>query len=292
MAFREAKTWLCAKMAPSVTSRCARARDCKGFRTSTGFAGHGRKPCGSLGTRFRCGSLRSWLDRLPERWNALRAMPPYNPLDKLSLARSIQVALLNQKPCPLRSTDPLPGAGVYAIYYSGGFEPYLPCRASRPAALEDRPVYVGKAIPKGGRKGGLGLNSATGTALRDRLRQHATSIDEALNLDLDDFECRSLVVEDIWIPLGENILIETFSPVWNKAIDGFGNKTPGVRRATQFRSPWDVLHPGRSFAAMLAASPVDSVFLVRRVEDFLAGRPMARLPRAVAEQTEEEADEE
>ncbi|MBL8260560.1 MAG: Eco29kI family restriction endonuclease, partial [Candidatus Competibacteraceae bacterium] len=45
-------------------------------------------------------------------------------------------------------------------------------------------------------------------ALRDRLRQHATSIDQAENLELGDFHYRCLVVDDIWIPLGENMMIE------------------------------------------------------------------------------------
>jgi hypothetical protein len=40
-------------------------------------------------------------------------------------------------------------------------------------------------------------------------------------------------------------MIEQFRPIWNLVIDGFGNKDPGKRRATQYRSLWDVLHPGR-----------------------------------------------
>ena len=54
------------------------------------------------------------------------------------------------------------------------------------------------------------------------------------------------MVDDIWIPLGENILIERFKPLWNQVIDGFGNNDPGGRRATQYRSHWDVLHPGKT----------------------------------------------
>lgn len=77
------------------------------------------------------------------------------------------------------------------------------------------PIYVGKAIPKGGRKGGLTKDFAVGRALADRLRQHASSVDETSNLRLADFHVRHLVVDDIWIPLGENMLIETFKPVWN-----------------------------------------------------------------------------
>lgn len=94
------------------------------------------------------------------------------------------------------------------------------------------------------------------------------------------------MVDDIWIPLGENILIETFKSLWNRAIDGFGNKDPGNRRATQYRSPWDVLHPGRLFAEKLATSPLTSEFLERRVSDYLSDRPLEKLPKVIEEQVE------
>lgn len=190
---------------------------------------------------------------------------PYNPLDKLNLARSIEVELLSRPKQPFGALGGLHGAGVYAIYYTGAFVAYAPI------ADGGRPIYVGKAIPKGGRKGGLTANAAVGRSLQDRLRQHASSIDQAANLELSDFQVRALVVDDIWIPLGENMLIESFQPVWNVVIDGFGNKTPGTRRATQYRSPWDVLHPGRSFAEILAEHPVAADVFSQRVADFFEG---------------------
>ncbi|GES41170.1 hypothetical protein RsS62_04220 [Rhizobium dioscoreae] len=39
--------------------------------------------------------------------------------------------------------------------------------------------------------------------------------------------------------------------------------------ATQYRSPWDVLHPGRAFATKLAASPLTDAALQKRVSDYL-----------------------
>ena len=203
---------------------------------------------------------------------------PYNPLDKLNLARSIEVELLGRPMQSLADLGAVGGAGVYAIYYLGAFSAYAPI------ADGGRPIYVGKAIPKGGRKGGLGANAALGRALQDRLRQHAQTIEQARNLDLSDFQVRSLVVDDIWIPLGENMLIENFQPVWNVVIDGFGNKTPGARRATQYRSPWDVLHPGRAFAEMLAQHPQPVDVFEQRVRAFFAGEAV---PLVV---TEEQAD--
>jgi hypothetical protein len=218
---------------------------------------------------------------------------PYNPLDKLNLARSIETELLGREPIPLGSADKINGAGVYVIYYTGDFAAYVPiANANRKGAFK-QPIYVGKAIPKGGRKGGLTKDSSKSRALADRLRQHATSIEEVSNLKLSGFWVRSLVVDDIWIPLGENMLIENFEPVWNRAIDGFGNKDPGRRRATQYKSPWDVLHPGREFAEKLAGGEMTVKFLTQRVADYLAGRPLAKLPKAIAkQQAEENAEEE
>ena len=45
-------------------------------------------------------------------------------------------------------------------------------------------------------------------------------------MDIKTFQCRYLVVDDIWIPLGEALLIAKFSPIWNKVVDGFGNPRP------------------------------------------------------------------
>lgn len=213
---------------------------------------------------------------------------PYNPLDKLNLAKSIEVELLGRKPQPFSVVDPITGAGVYVIYYSGPFPAYQSIASSTDSAAR-RPIYVGKAIPKGGRKGGITQDaSALGRPLADRLRQHASSIAEASNLAIEDFSIRHLVVEDIWIPLGENMLIETFRPVWNIALDGFGNKTPGRRRATQYKSPWDVVHPGRKFADYLADSPASADFFLKRIEDFFAARPLDKLPKALAKQEVDE----
>ncbi len=205
---------------------------------------------------------------------------PYNPLDKMNLGRSVAEALLLSPVAPLQNVADLPGAGVYAIYYSGTFEPYLPVATKNQNGIFAQPIYVGKAAPKGARKGGLAFDASKGRALRDRLRQHAASIDEANNLNLADFCFRSLVVDDIWIPLGENMMIEQFKPIWNLVIDGFGNKDPGMRRSTQYRSSWDVLHPGRQFADKLAAGEMRTSILVARLRDFFAGRDVPLVPDA------------
>ncbi len=181
---------------------------------------------------------------------------PYNPLEKANLAESIVRAILASTVYPLSKVDHLIGAGVYIIYYTGPLDWYEPIATRNQNRTFKQPIYIGKAIPKGGRKGGVSEDAAMrGVALRDRLGQHYASINEASNLAVTDFHYQSLIVDDIWIPLGENMLIEQFKPVWNRVIDGFGNKDPGNRRKTQYRSPWDVIHPGRRFAEKLAQHP-------------------------------------
>jgi hypothetical protein len=197
---------------------------------------------------------------------------PYNPLAKENLGESVADALLRTRVRPLADTSEFVGAGIYAIYYSGGFSAYKLVAAKNIDEQFKQPIYVGKAVPRGARKGGLGFDAARGTALRDRLRQHAASIEQATNLNLSDFHVRALIVDDIWIPLGENVVIEKYQPVWNRVIDGFGNKDPGRRRATQYRSSWDVLHPGRAFTEKLAENPLDEHAIQRRVSDFFAGK--------------------
>ena len=48
------------------------------------------------------------------------------------------------------------------------------------------------------------------------------------------------------------MLISWYRPLWNIVVDGFGNNDPGGRRATQYRSSWDILHPGRPWVDKLA----------------------------------------
>jgi len=219
---------------------------------------------------------------------------PYNPLDKMNLGRSVAEALLLRPVAPLAQTADLVGAGVYAIYYTGPFKPYQPVVEKNKDEAFAQPIYVGKAVPKGARKGGLAFDASKGKALRDRLRQHAGSIEEAKNIDLADFHFRSLIVDDIWIPLGENMMIEQFKPIWNLVIDGFGNKDPGMRRATQYRSPWDVLHPGRQFAEKLADGDTKAKTLITRLKEYFAGQVVPLIPAEEAADigTTEDDDEE
>lgn len=193
---------------------------------------------------------------------------PFNPLDKKSLGVSVADALLFRERLPL-PPEPFIGAGIYAIYYSGSFTIYKPLIKKSTESKFEIPIYVGKAVPQGARKGGFGLDKPAGNVLYKRLAEHAESINKAKNIELNDFSCRYLVVDDIWIPLGESLLIEMFSPLWNQKIDGFGNHDPGKGRYNQQKSAWDVLHPGRSWAERLQPNSKSEKQLRSEVESFL-----------------------
>jgi hypothetical protein len=129
-----------------------------------------------------------------------------------------------------------------------------------------------KAIPTGGRKGNVDPEvSSKGTALFSRLEEHRKSIEQASNLDIRDFSCRYLVVDDIWIPLGESLLIQRHRPIWNSAIDGFGNHDPGAGRIMGARPSWDALHPGRKWAERCAPSKLNESQIREHIRKYWAG---------------------
>lgn len=199
--------------------------------------------------------------------NQYKRPPVFNPLDKKNLGESVSEHMLSS-PTELLPPEPFIGAGIYAIYYSGDFDLYKKIAAKNKKGKYKRPIYVGKAIPPGGRKGGVGFDADPTPALYKRLVEHAESIKQSSNLGLKDFCCRYLVVDDIWIPLAESLLIEMFSPLWNLVIDGFGNHDPGSGRHKQQRSPWDVLHPGRNWAEKLQENKVNITELRKRIKEF------------------------
>ena len=53
----------------------------------------------------------------------------------------------------------------------------------------------------------------------------------------------------------EAALIKLHRPLWNIALDGFGNHDPGNGRYNQAQSDWDVVHTGRSWAAKCQGIP-------------------------------------
>ena len=180
----------------------------------------------------------------------MQAETPYNPLEKKNLGISVADALLQRPLGPLPPAEPFIAAGIYALYYNGDFPTYRPISLRHREDKKEIPIYVGKAIPKGGRKGIESALSA-GPVLYNRLTEHAESITAARNIELSDFLCRYLAVDDIWIPLGESLMIQMFAPVWNVILEGFGNHDPGAGRHAGEKPRWDVVHPGRAWASRM-----------------------------------------
>ena len=155
---------------------------------------------------------------------------PFNPLDRGNLEASVAEALLSRSVYPLGELPIFQGAGIYVIYYSGEFDAYAELTNRNRNNQFTAPIYIGKAMHAGARRGGGSEGDTTRKPLFSRLSEHAESIRAVENLHLQEFHCRFLVVDDIWIPLGESLLIGRFSPVWNAIIDGFGNHDPGSGR--------------------------------------------------------------
>lgn len=197
---------------------------------------------------------------------------PFNPLDKRHLGESVGQAMLRQPVTPMADLTSFDGAGIYAIYYRGNFPAYEVIAQKNQGQNFIAPIYVGKAVPKGARKGG-DLEASPGKVLFNRLTQHKRSIEEASNLDIADFHCRYLIVDDIWIPLGESLLIAKFDPLWNKLIDGFGNHDPGKGRHAGLRPRWDVLHPGRPWADRCQPREETAEQIIGEARDYLRNNP-------------------
>ncbi|HYE37270.1 Eco29kI family restriction endonuclease [Methylocaldum sp.] len=197
---------------------------------------------------------------------------PFNPLDKRHLGESVGQAMLRRPVIPLANLETFDGAGIYAIYYIGAFQGYEAIAKCNRNERYGAPIYVGKAVPKGARRGG-DLEASPGKVLNNRLKQHAKSLEEASNLNITDFFCRYLIVDDIWIPLGESLLIAKFNPLWNKIIDGFGNHDPGKGRHAGLRPRWDVLHPGRPWAERCKPRNETAEQIIREARDYLRNNP-------------------
>jgi hypothetical protein len=197
-------------------------------------------------------------------------MKPYNPLEKENLGKSVAESLLNSESFPLGQIEQFNGAGVYAIYYVGDFKAYAALKQCNTSSDDlNLPIYVGKAVPTGGRKGKIDPELAgKGTSLFKRLSDHRKSIEAAENLNIEDFYCRFLTVDEIWIPLGESLLIQKYRPLWNAVVDGFGNHDPGAGRYKGARPSWDELHPGRFWAKKCAPPKLAQNTILDKIREY------------------------
>ncbi len=67
------------------------------------------------------------------------------------------------------------------------------------------PIYAGKANLKGART--ARSSTVRQTPLYSRLREHARSITEVRTPQLPDFTCKFPVLDQVWVSLGEQLLI-------------------------------------------------------------------------------------
>jgi hypothetical protein len=200
---------------------------------------------------------------------------PYNPLEKRRLAESIVRELLESEPQLLPPAEQFLGAGIYLVYYTGGFTHYRRLAELNRDDLA-HPIYVGRAVSPGGRVGGFSEDSTPAAALFKRLNEHAASIRQVSSLSLDDFRCRYLVVDEFWISLAESLLIESYRPLWNVVISGFGNHHVGTARIGGKRTLWDSLHPGRSWAENQTNPNIPLVEIEERIRAHLLELPTSQ----------------
>lgn len=169
---------------------------------------------------------------------------------------------------------PLPkftGPGVYAIYCIAKKGIYKHFHEVNRTDYRT-PIYVGKAVPSGWRKG-RSQSSSTGT-LCNRLNEHRRGIDRCQNVELTDFQCRFIIMEDEasdLISALEASLIREYNPLWNTVVDGFGNHTPGEGRFDQAKSDWDVIHPGRTWAEKCRGKSTSKRTVLAHVRKYMEG---------------------
>lgn len=176
----------------------------------------------------------------------------FDPADPDTAGRLVALALIAQDRVPLGRVARTYGSGVYAIYYRGDHPLYAAVSAT------ETPIYVGKADPDS-------PNARTpreqGPRLFGRLKDHRRMIEtvgtyaarEGLPhpLLVDDFEARRLVCTTNAQLVAEKHLIAMFRPIWNNEIGicwGISKHGDAATTRANKRSPWDVIHPGRTWA--------------------------------------------
>jgi len=164
------------------------------------------------------------------------------------------------------------GTGVYAIYYTGQTGVYSLYGELNRLAY-NHPIYVGKAVPKGWRQARISDDpGAQSKELFSRLREHSRSIAAVADLNPEDFRCRFVIFEgegSDMIGTIEAALIKIHRPLWNVALDGFGNHDPGSGRYNQAPSDWDVLHQGRAWASKCQGLAQDRAVVLSQVQRHL-----------------------
>jgi hypothetical protein len=191
----------------------------------------------------------------------LRPDTIFDPTDPVTAGRVVALTLVAQARHPLSSIPEFYGAGVYAIYYKGDYEHY------RPLSGTEHPIYVGKADPATpSAKDAM----AQGVKLAGRLSEHAKSVRKALTtLNIDDFDCRFLIVQSGFQKSAEDYLINMFKPIWNsetRICFGLGKHGDSSDTRGNKRSPWDTLHPGRAWADASSEDQKPATLIAQQIQ--------------------------
>jgi len=188
------------------------------------------------------------------------------------IAKFFAFSFANQARKPLKCLNDAPffGSGVYAIYCVRLGE-----ACYRPLSKSETPIYVGRSRP-------LNANAETveeqGKALFKRLKEHSKSIGKA-ELSLADFEYRAAPIQTGMEAAVEDFMIRLFKPIWNKEVKicfGIGKHgdDPGTRQNK--RSPWDTMHPGRSWADGTKENQMARSDIEGKIADHLRANPVIR----------------
>lgn len=207
-------------------------------------------------------------------------VPAFNDADHVFRSaefRSIldeAVAFFQNTPLhPLPPANRFIGAGVYGLYYRGDFEPYAPLVSINHESAS-RPIYIGKAVPRGWRTGRV--QEGEDADLLGRLREHARSIREVANLEITDFQCRFMILKGAETDLvgpTEGELIRRLAPLWNGPLPGFGLHDVGKERINQIRTLWDTLHPGRGWTRKLTGQTPSMEVVLEAVDAYMRTLP-------------------
>jgi hypothetical protein len=170
---------------------------------------------------------------------------PYSPFDPLAVENigvTLAVELLERPLYAFPPEEKFPGAGVYALYYEGPHPAYKQLLELDNGRIK-YPVYIGQAVREKASQG-FSARPTSKAQLFNRIRKHARSVEQVENLDVVDFKCRFLVLNDAYIGLAESVMIMAFRPPWNGM--GLGSNPVGGPRMRGLPSLWDSLHPGRA----------------------------------------------
>ncbi|CAB1129413.1 conserved protein of unknown function [Candidatus Hydrogenisulfobacillus filiaventi] len=193
----------------------------------------------------------------------------FDPTDPRTAGTMAALLLVAQPRYALEGLPAFYGAGVYALYYTGAFPAYAPISGT------DHPIYIGKADPV---DPSAKLPEAQGTALYQRLREHAESIGmAATTLRLADFECRFLITQSGFQKAAEDSLIRFFRPIWNSETQicfGLGKHGDSAKTRRNKRSPWDTMHPGRPWATSIATDQKPPELIERQISEHFLSNPI------------------